>query len=134
MRFADAEKTVLIINEHVQLMGIREAVHRYVVNGRTPRRLSEPGFMGFTGFCQTSCHPYQESGHPQGVSLQLTYFRILLQKPRFFVFFTIMTIMHEFHRKKWSLMHSWVIVRDYRQAIKDKEEKCLRQSNLPGMR
>ena len=87
MRFADAEKTVLIINEHVQLMGIREAVHRYVVNGRTPRRLSEPGFMGFTGFCQTSCHPYQESGHPQGVSLQLTYFRILLQKPRFFRFF-----------------------------------------------
>ena len=49
MRFADAEKTVLIINEHVQLMGIREAVHRYVVNGRTPRRLSEPGFMGFMG-------------------------------------------------------------------------------------
>ena len=47
MRFADAEKTVLIINEHVQLMGIREAVHRYVVNGRTPRRLSEPRFMGF---------------------------------------------------------------------------------------
>lgn len=36
MRFADAEKTTLIINEHVQLRGIPEAVHRYVVNGRTP--------------------------------------------------------------------------------------------------
>ncbi|MDD9973294.1 MAG: DEAD/DEAH box helicase family protein [Candidatus Poribacteria bacterium] len=36
MRFADAEKTTLIINEHVQLSGIPEAAHRYVVNGRTP--------------------------------------------------------------------------------------------------
>ena len=36
MRFADAEKTTLIINEHVQLTGIPEAAHRYVVNGRTP--------------------------------------------------------------------------------------------------
>ena len=36
MRFADAEKTVLILNEHVQLTGIPEAAHRYVVNGRTP--------------------------------------------------------------------------------------------------
>ena len=35
MRFADAEKTTLIINEHVQLSGIPEAAHRYVVNGRT---------------------------------------------------------------------------------------------------
>ena len=37
MRFADKEtKTTLIINEHVQLTGIPEAAHRYVVNGRTP--------------------------------------------------------------------------------------------------
>ena len=37
MRFADKEtKTALIINEHVQLTGIPEAAHRYVVNGRTP--------------------------------------------------------------------------------------------------
>ncbi len=37
MRFADKEtKTALIINEHVQLSGIPEAAHRYVVNGRTP--------------------------------------------------------------------------------------------------
>ena len=36
MRFADAEKTVLILNEHVQLSGIPEEAHRYVVNGRTP--------------------------------------------------------------------------------------------------
>ena len=36
MRFADAKKTTLIINEHVQLSGIPEEAHRYVVNGRTP--------------------------------------------------------------------------------------------------
>ena len=37
MRFADKEtKTALIINEHVQLTGIPEEAHRYVVNGRTP--------------------------------------------------------------------------------------------------
>ena len=37
MRFADKKtKTTLIINEHVRLSGIPEAVHRYVVNGRTP--------------------------------------------------------------------------------------------------
>ena len=37
MRFVDKEtKTTLIINEHVQLTGIPEAAHRYVVNGRTP--------------------------------------------------------------------------------------------------
>ena len=36
MRFADDEKTTLIINEHVQLTGIPEEAHRYVVNGRTP--------------------------------------------------------------------------------------------------
>ena len=36
MRFADDEKTTLIINEHVRLSGIPEEAHRYVVNGRTP--------------------------------------------------------------------------------------------------
>ncbi len=37
MRFADKEtKDTLIINEHVQLSGIPEESHRYVVNGRTP--------------------------------------------------------------------------------------------------
>ena len=37
MKFADREeKTTLIINEHVQLTGIPEEAHRYVVNGRTP--------------------------------------------------------------------------------------------------
>ncbi|MYA72246.1 hypothetical protein F4009_16515 [Candidatus Poribacteria bacterium] len=37
MRFTDKEtKTTLIINEHIQLAGIPEAAHRYVVNGRTP--------------------------------------------------------------------------------------------------
>ena len=37
MRFANKEtKDTLIINEHVQLTGIPEESHRYVVNGRTP--------------------------------------------------------------------------------------------------
>ena len=37
MRFADRNiKDTLIINEHVQLSGIPEEAHRYVVNGRTP--------------------------------------------------------------------------------------------------
>lgn len=37
MRFANKEtKDTLIINEHVQLAGIPEEAHRYVVNGRTP--------------------------------------------------------------------------------------------------
>lgn len=36
MRFADAEKTTLTINEHIRLSGIPEGAHRYVVNGRTP--------------------------------------------------------------------------------------------------
>ena len=36
MRFADDEKTILTINEHVSLSGIPEEAHRYVVNGRTP--------------------------------------------------------------------------------------------------
>ena len=37
MRFTDKQaKTTLMINEHIQLAGIPEAAHRYVVNGRTP--------------------------------------------------------------------------------------------------
>ena len=37
MRFTDKNtKDTLIINEHVQLSGIPEEAHRYVVNGRTP--------------------------------------------------------------------------------------------------
>ena len=37
MRFADKNtRDTLIINEHVQLTGIPEEAHRYVVNGRTP--------------------------------------------------------------------------------------------------
>ena len=36
MRFAHAEKAVLIVNEHVRLAGIPRAAHDYVVNGRTP--------------------------------------------------------------------------------------------------
>ena len=37
MRFTDRDtRTTLIINEHVQLTGIPEEAHRYVVNGRTP--------------------------------------------------------------------------------------------------
>ena len=36
MRYADDEKTVLIINEHIKLKGIPVEAHRYQVNGRTP--------------------------------------------------------------------------------------------------
>ena len=36
MRFADAERTVLVVNDHVRLAGIPAAAHDYVVNGRTP--------------------------------------------------------------------------------------------------
>ena len=36
MRFADKEKTTLIVNDHVRLSGIPAGAHRYVVNGRTP--------------------------------------------------------------------------------------------------
>ena len=36
MRFADDEKTVLCINEHVSLRGIPATAHMYQVNGRTP--------------------------------------------------------------------------------------------------
>ena len=37
MRFANKNtKDTLIINQHVQISGIPEKAHRYVVNGRTP--------------------------------------------------------------------------------------------------
>lgn len=36
MRFADKERTTLIVNDHVRLSGIPAEAHRYVVNGRTP--------------------------------------------------------------------------------------------------
>ncbi len=36
MRFADGDKTVLIVNDHVRLAGIPSEAHAYVVNGRTP--------------------------------------------------------------------------------------------------
>lgn len=36
MRYADDEKTVLIVNEHIRLAGIPAEAHRYEVNGRTP--------------------------------------------------------------------------------------------------
>ena len=36
MRFADDERSVLIVNEHIRLAGIPPDAHRYEVNGRTP--------------------------------------------------------------------------------------------------
>ena len=36
MRFAEGDKTVLIVNEHVRLAGIPPEAHAYLVNGRTP--------------------------------------------------------------------------------------------------
>ena len=36
MRFKDEEKSILIVNDHVQLYGIPAEAHRYEVNGRTP--------------------------------------------------------------------------------------------------
>ena len=36
MRFVDAAKTTLIVNDHVRLSGIPAEAHHYVVNGRTP--------------------------------------------------------------------------------------------------
>ena len=36
MRFADDEKTELIVNDHLRLRNIPAAAHRYQVNGRTP--------------------------------------------------------------------------------------------------
>ena len=36
MRFADDEKTILRVNEHLNLCGIPDLAHTYQVNGRTP--------------------------------------------------------------------------------------------------
>ena len=36
MRYADEEKTTLIVNEFIRLGGIPAAAHQYQVNGRTP--------------------------------------------------------------------------------------------------
>ena len=36
MRFSDAEKTALVVNEHIRLEGIPAEAHQYQVNGRTP--------------------------------------------------------------------------------------------------
>ena len=36
MRFADDERSLLIINEHIRLAGIPPEAHLYEVNGRTP--------------------------------------------------------------------------------------------------
>ena len=36
MRYADDDRTELIVNEHIRLSGIPVQAHRYVVNGRTP--------------------------------------------------------------------------------------------------
>lgn len=36
MRFADDDRTVLVVNDHVRLAGIPPEAHGYVVNGRTP--------------------------------------------------------------------------------------------------
>ena len=36
MRYADDDRTVLIVNDHIRLSGIPAEAHRYAVNGRTP--------------------------------------------------------------------------------------------------
>ena len=36
MRFANDDKTVLIVNDHISLTGIPPQAHEYQVNGRTP--------------------------------------------------------------------------------------------------
>ena len=36
MRFADAAKSELIINDHIRLTSIPAEAHQYEVNGRTP--------------------------------------------------------------------------------------------------
>ena len=35
-KYADNEKTVLIVNDHIRVSGIPAEAHRYEVNGRTP--------------------------------------------------------------------------------------------------
>ena len=36
MRFANSEKTVLVVNDHIRIAGIPRESHGYMVNGRTP--------------------------------------------------------------------------------------------------
>ena len=36
MRYADDDRTSLIVNDHIRLSGIPAEAHRYAVNGRTP--------------------------------------------------------------------------------------------------
>ena len=36
MRYADDERAVLVVNDHIRLTGIPAEAHRYAVNGRTP--------------------------------------------------------------------------------------------------
>ena len=36
MRWANPEKTELVVNEHIRLRGIPAAAHQYEINGRTP--------------------------------------------------------------------------------------------------
>ena len=36
MKFADPEKSILIVNDHIRLENIPAEAHHYVVNGRTP--------------------------------------------------------------------------------------------------
>ena len=36
MKFADSEKSILIVNDHIRLENIPPEAHQYVVNGRTP--------------------------------------------------------------------------------------------------
>lgn len=36
MRFADREKTTLVVNDHIRILGIPSEAHQYKVNGRTP--------------------------------------------------------------------------------------------------
>ena len=49
MRFADDERSVLIVNDHIRLAGIPPEAHRYEVNGRTPLE-----WLTATGSCRTS--------------------------------------------------------------------------------
>ena len=36
MRFADRERTTLVVNDHIRILGIPSEAHQYKVNGRTP--------------------------------------------------------------------------------------------------
>ena len=36
MKFADNDKSILVVNEHIRITGIPPEAHYYQVNGRTP--------------------------------------------------------------------------------------------------